>query len=50
VLLSARRDAAAARRFFTRALLGALEVEPSEVFTDAAPVDGGVLGELLPTT
>jgi transposase-like protein len=47
VLLSARRDAAAARRFFTRALL-TLKVTPSEVVTDAAPVYPAVLDELLP--
>jgi transposase-like protein len=37
VLLSTRRDAAAARRFFTRALR-TLKVIPREVVTDAAPV------------
>jgi transposase-like protein len=37
VLLTARRDAAAASRFFTRALR-TLKVTPSEVVTDAAPV------------
>jgi transposase-like protein len=47
VLLSARRDAQAARRFFTRALR-TLKVMPSEVVTDAAPVYPGVLDELLP--
>ena len=47
VLLSARRAAAAARRFFTRALR-TLKVAPSEVVTDAAPVYPGVLDELLP--
>jgi transposase-like protein len=47
VLVSARRDAAAARRFFTRALRS-LKVMPSEVVTDAAPVYPGVLEELLP--
>ena len=47
VLLSARRDAAAARRFFTRALR-TLKVIPSEVVTDAAPVYPAVLDELLP--
>jgi transposase-like protein len=47
VLLSARRDAAAARRFFSRALR-TLKVTPSEVITDAAPVYPGVLDELLP--
>jgi transposase-like protein len=47
VLLSTRRDAAAARRFFTRALR-TLKVIPSEVVTDAAPVYPGVLHELVP--
>ncbi len=47
VLVSARRDAAAARRFFTRALR-TLKVRPTEVITDAAPVYPGVLDELLP--
>jgi transposase-like protein len=47
VLLSARRDAAAARRFFTRALR-TLKVIPSEVVTDAAPVHPAVLEELVP--
>ena len=47
VLLSARRDAAAARRFFARALR-TLTVIPSEVVTDAAPVYPGVLDELVP--
>ena len=47
VLLSARRDAAAARRFFTRALR-TLKVTPSEVVTDAAPVYPAVLDELVP--
>jgi transposase-like protein len=48
VLLSARRDAVAARRFFTRAL-GTLKVIPSEVVTDAAPVYPGVLDQLIPS-
>ena len=48
VLLSARRDAAAARRFFTRALR-TLKVTPSEVVTDAAAVYLAVLDELLPS-
>ena len=48
VLLSASRDAAAARRFFARALW-TLKVLPSEVVTNAAPVYRSVLGELLPT-
>jgi transposase-like protein len=47
MLVSARRDAHAARRFFTRALR-TLKVTPSEVLTDAAPVYPGVLEELLP--
>jgi IS6 family transposase len=47
VLLTARRDAAAARRFFTRALR-TLKVTRSEVLTDAAPVYPAVLDELVP--
>jgi IS6 family transposase len=47
VLVSTRRDAAAARRFFTRALR-VLKVIPVEVVTDAAPVYPGVLNELVP--
>src|SRR4051812_49530645 len=47
VLLSAHRDAAAARQFFIRALR-TLKVIPSEVVTDAAPVYPGVLDELIP--
>src|SRR3954465_8175107 len=47
VLLSVRRAAAAARRFFTRALR-TLKVIPSEVVTDAAPVYPAVLDELVP--
>jgi IS6 family transposase len=47
VLLSARRDAATARRFFTRAMR-TLNVAPSEVVTDAAPVYPAVLDELVP--
>ncbi len=47
VLVSARRDAAAARRFVTRALR-TLKATPSEVVTDATPVYPGVLDELLP--
>jgi IS6 family transposase len=47
VLLTAQRDAAAARRFFTRALR-ALKGIPGEVVTDAAPVYPDVLDELLP--
>jgi transposase-like protein len=45
VLLSPRRDAAAARRFFIRALR--MRVIPSEVVTDAAPVYPAVLEELV---
>ena len=48
VLLSARRDARAARRFFTRALR-TLKVVPSEVVTDAAPVYPAVLDDVLPS-
>jgi transposase-like protein len=46
VLLSARRDAAAARRFFVRALR-TRKVTAGEVVTDAAPVYPCVLEELL---
>jgi transposase-like protein len=48
VLLSTRRDAAAPRRFFTRAVR-MLKVIPSEIVTDAAPVYPGVLDELVPS-
>ncbi|WP_238011424.1 IS6 family transposase [Dactylosporangium sp. AC04546] len=48
VLVSTRRDAAAARRFFRRAL-ATLKVTPSKVVTDAAPVDPAVLDELVPS-
>ncbi|MGC9668511.1 IS6 family transposase [Planosporangium sp. 12N6] len=47
VLVSACRDADAARRFFRRAL-SALKVIPSEVVTDDAAVYPGVLDELIP--
>lgn len=47
MLLSTRRDADAARRFFHRAL-STLKATPSEVVTDAAAVYPGVLGELIP--
>ena len=47
VLVSVRRDATAARRFFTQALR-TLKVRPAEVVTDAAPVYPRVLNELLP--
>ncbi|MFC4046777.1 IS6 family transposase [Dactylosporangium siamense] len=45
VLVSARRDADAARRFFRRAL-SVLKVTPTEVVNDAASVYPGVLDEL----
>jgi transposase-like protein len=48
VLLSTRRDAAAARRFLTRALR-MLKAIPGEVVPDAAPVYPAVLEDLLPT-
>jgi transposase-like protein len=48
VLVSARRDAAAARRFFRRAL-STLKVWPTEVVTDAAAVYPAVLDELIPS-
>ena len=48
MLVSARRDAAAARRFFTRALR-TLKVTPREVVTDAAPIYPAVLDDLIPT-
>jgi len=47
VLLSARRDAHAARRFFIRAL-STLKVTPTEVVTDKAPVYPRVLDQLVP--
>jgi transposase-like protein len=47
VLVSKRRDADAARRFFKRALV-TLKVRPSEVITDKAPVYLRVLDELVP--
>ena len=48
VLISTRRDADAARRFFRRAL-ATLKVTPSEVVTDRAAVYPGVLDELIPS-
>ncbi|GAA4254247.1 IS6 family transposase [Dactylosporangium darangshiense] len=48
VLVSARRDAAAACRFFRRALI-TLKVTPSEIVTDAAAVYPAVLDELVPS-
>jgi len=47
VIVSKRRDAEAARRFFQRAL-STLKVKPTEVVTDAAPVYPRVLDELVP--
>ncbi|CAO5244776.1 transposase [Frankia sp. AgKG'84/4] len=46
VLASTRRDQAAARRFFVRALTQGRR--PVEVTTDKAPVYPGILDELLP--
>jgi len=46
-LLPARRDLAAARRFFTRAL--GIGTVPAEVTTDCAPVYPRVLDELVPS-
>jgi transposase-like protein len=46
VMISARRDAEAARRFFQRAL-ATLKVVPVEVVTDGAPVYPAVLDELI---
>jgi transposase-like protein len=48
VLVSTRRDADAARRFFRRAL-SVLKVTPTEVVTDAAAVYPGVPDELIPS-
>jgi IS6 family transposase len=47
VFVSPRRDGAAARRFFQRAI-GTTRVAPVEVVTDHAPVYPVVLEELLP--
>ena len=47
VLVAARRDANAARRFFQRALK-TLKVKPGQVVTDAAATYPGVLDELIP--
>jgi transposase-like protein len=47
VLVSARRDGDAARRFFRRAL-STLKVKPAEVVIDAAVVYPRVLDELIP--
>jgi len=46
-MLSARRDLAAARRFFTRALRTG--TTPGEVITDRAPAYLRVLDELIPS-
>jgi transposase, IS6 family len=48
VLVSGKRDAATARRFFQRALT-TMKVTPSEVVTDAAPIYPAVLEELIPS-
>jgi transposase-like protein len=48
VLISPRRDAEAARRFFQRALT-TLKVTPNEVVTDAAAIYPAVLDELIPS-
>jgi transposase-like protein len=48
VFVSPRRDAAAARRFFERAL-GATKITPVEVITDHAATYPIVLEELLPS-
>jgi transposase-like protein len=47
VLVSVRRDAIAARRFFEQAI-GATKVTPMEVTTDQAPAYPAVLEDLLP--
>ena len=47
VLVPARRDAHAARRFFIRAL-STLQLTPTEVVTDKAPVYPRVLDQLVP--
>jgi transposase, IS6 family len=46
VMVTQKRDLAATRRFFTRALQHG--TRPSEVSTDPAPAYPGVLDELLP--
>jgi IS6 family transposase len=48
VLVSPRRDAESARRFFRRAL-ATLKVTPAEVVTDAAAIYPVVLDELIPS-
>src|SRR3954466_942335 len=47
VLLTSRRDAPAARRFFTRPI-ETLKMIPTEVVTDAAPIYPAVLEDLVP--
>jgi IS6 family transposase len=47
VLVSGRRDADSARRFFQRAL-STLKATPSEVVTDAAAIYPAILDELIP--
>jgi transposase, IS6 family len=47
VLLPERRDLAAARRFFSRALHAG--TVPVEVTTDRAPAYRRILGELIPS-
>jgi IS6 family transposase len=47
VLVTARRDATAARRFFRRAI-ATLKVKPTEVVTDAAAVYPAVIEDLIP--
>ena len=46
ILVSARRDIAAARRFFVRML--AVQEDPEDVTTDRAPTFAAVIAELLP--
>ncbi len=48
VLVSARRDADSARRFFQRALT-MLKVTPCEVVTDAAAIYPGIPHDLIPS-
>ncbi len=48
VLVSTRRNADVARKFFRRAL-STLKVKPTEVITDAAMVSPAVLDELIPS-
>ncbi|MET7422483.1 IS6 family transposase [Dactylosporangium sp. NPDC005555] len=48
VLVSVRRDATAARRYFRR-VMAMLKVRPAEVITDASPVYPAVLDEVVPS-